>query len=89
MSQCIKTGAIVHFSDYGCVAACDLFEHGDVIIAKLPGPWDRTAHFGDIGLAVTHDIHIGNGYLSKTGGVVVVNKSSVSERLEEQPEYVL
>jgi len=75
IGNCIKTGAVVHFEEYGQTFAADLFEVGHSIIVQF-----QQGSFGDASAfnfprAVTHSVIVGSaGYLSKERGIAVVPK---------------
>ena len=69
MSQCIYTGALVFFEEYGSTARADLFQCGNqVLIQWMP----ESLEYGNEREA-THRVYIGHGYHHTKRGITVVN----------------
>lgn len=80
MARCVKTGAKVHFQDYGCVAHADLFEVGDTMIINLGGEFFGAASFDWRDRHnPTHILEIGDGYFHKEKGIAVVPREALQE----------
>lgn len=69
MNNCIKTGARVHFYEYGMTVAADLFSVGDSLVVNFN---PQSAVFEKTPEA-THEVFLGQrGFLHKEKGVAVV-----------------
>lgn len=67
MTNCIKTGAYLHFTEYGAYAPADLYQVGDCVVARFIG-FGHKRH-----LEVTHDVTIGQaGFYREDIGILVV-----------------
>ena len=81
MHECIKTGAVVHFLDYNCVARCDLHvvRAGGDILVKLGGPWDNSVEYLNdrVPFGVTHEVTCLHAYVRKDLGLVMVPPGAV------------
>ncbi len=78
--NCIKTGAVVCFIEYGQTFVADLFKVGDaIIIHTAPDVFDKPMAF-DHPRPVTHDVYIGSaGLIDKRAGFFVALAANVKE----------
>lgn len=76
IGNCIKTGAIVDFYEWGTATPCDLYEVGDsVVIRFFAGKFYTDDHHHR---PVTHKALIGTeGYLDKANGFACVPKADI------------
>jgi len=68
MSNCIYTGAVVFFEEYGSYVRADLFRCGNQILIQ----WMPESLTYDK-MEPTHTVKIGHGYHHEKRGVTVVN----------------
>lgn len=80
IGNCIKTGAVVKFSEYNQSMAADLFRVGDSIVIRFsPNAFDSSVSF-NYPRPVTHEVYVGStGLLDKFGGIAVVRCCDVCE----------
>lgn len=78
IGNCIKTGAVVTFIEYGQTFAADLFKVGGSIVIRIaPDSFGSEAAFKHQRPA-THEVFVGStGLLDKRGGIAVVPAESL------------
>lgn len=78
---CVKTGARVHFADYGFVVAADIFKVGSAIVVRTP--LFAEAEFPQFnGTNATHQVEssvVGEEFWRGDLGVFVVPEARFSE----------
>lgn len=80
MARCVRTGAVVYFSEYGCTVRADVFEVGDTVVIQLGGAFHKSATYDrKTALRATHQVEVGHGYFQKERGVVVVPREALKE----------
>lgn len=76
IGNCIKTGACVHFIEYGQYFVCDLFAVGDAVVIHFTAcVFGNDSQFKP-SRPVTHEVYVGNDYLDKRAGYAVVRASN-------------
>lgn len=82
MTNCIKTGAYLRFTEYGAFAPADLYQVGDCVVARFVGLGHKSH------LTVTHNVTIGQAgfYREDLGVLVVPSDQCVAVRSPAQPE---
>jgi hypothetical protein len=80
IGNCIKTGAVVKFTEYGQTFAADLFKVANAVIIRFaPNAFDDPMAFNHP-RAVTHEVYIGSsGLLDKRNGYAVADCAHVSK----------
>ena len=79
MSNCIKTGAVVHLNEYNCSVIGDIHEvEGVCLILNFNAESMYYKH----DRPTTHCLTIGDGYVNKAKGIIVVKPGSISLELE-------
>lgn len=79
IGNCIKTGACVHFLEYGQLIVADLFKVGDAVVIQFaPDAFNGQSSFKP-SRPVTHEAYVGSDYLSKRDGYAVVKSIGVCE----------
>lgn len=79
MSTCIKTGAVVHLTEYNCSVIGDIHEIEGVCLILNFNPESR---YDEHGRPITHRLTIGDGYSHHNKGIIVVKPGSISLELE-------
>ncbi len=79
IGNCIKTGACLHFSEYGQFIVGDLFAVGGAVVFHFsPGAFDKESAFAPP-RPVTHTVYVGDDYLDKRAGYAVVKAVNCRE----------
>lgn len=80
IGNCIKTGAVVLFKEYGQTFVADLFQVGHSIVIRFTfGAFDQPMAFNHP-RPVTHEVYIGSyGLLDKRGGIAVALEIHLKE----------
>ena len=80
MAQCVRTGAVVLFHEYGCVGRADLFEVGNIVVIQLGHSFEKSTTYDTNEIhQATHQVVIGPGWLHKGRGVAVVPREAIKE----------